>query len=127
MLSLPPSVRVFVARDATDLRKGFDGLEGLAREVIRGDPMSGHLFVFFNRRGDRVKVLVWDRTGYLLLYKRLERGRFALGSIDFAGHASVEVLASEFALLLEGIDLHHATRRARYDDRRSLQIARMVH
>lgn len=127
MLSLPPSVRVLVARQATDMRKGFDGLEGLTREVIREDPMSGHLFVFFNRRRDRVKVLLWDRTGFLLIYKRLERGTFALRSIDFAGRDSIELLASEFVLLLEGIDLSRAKRLPRYDDQRSSGISRLVH
>ena len=127
MLSLPPSVRVFIARDPTDMRKGFDGLEGLTREVIRGDPMSGHLFVFFNRGRDKVKVLVWDRTGYLLLYKRLESGRFALSSIDFREAQSVEVLASDLALLLEGIDLSGARRLKRYEDQRDSGISRLVH
>lgn len=126
MLSLSPAVRVFVAREAADMRKGFDGLEGLAREVIREDPMSGHLFVFFNKRRNRVKVLTWDRTGYLLLYKRLERGTFALCAIEFAGRDSIEMLSSELALLLDGIDLQGAKRLPRYDDKRSLQVHRVV-
>lgn len=127
MLSLPPSVRVFVARGATDMRKGFDGLEGLTRDVIREDPQSGHLFVFFNRRSDRVKILLWDRTGFLLLYKRLERGTFSLGAIEFSGQDSVEILASEFLLLLEGLDLRGAKRRTRFDDRRSQKVVRLAH
>ena len=126
MLSLPPSVRVFLARDATDMRKGFDGLEGRTRSVIGQDPMSGHLFVFFNRRRDRVKILVWDRTGYLLLYKRLERGRFELGAVDFGRSESVEVLASELAMLLDGIDLRGARRLPRYEDLRSPGVHRLV-
>lgn len=127
MLSLPPSVRVFVARGPTDLRKGFDGLEGLAREVIEQDPMSGHLFVFFNRRRDRVKILVWDRTGYVLLYKRLERGRFEIGTLDFGDAESVEVLSSDLMLLLDGIDMRSARRLPRYEDRVSRKVRRLLH
>ena len=75
MLMLPASVRIYVAAEAVDLRRGFDGLAATTRSVIRQDPLNGHLFVFLNRRKNRVKLLVWDRTGYLLVYKRLERGR----------------------------------------------------
>lgn len=74
MLSLPPSVRIFVAVDATDMRKSFDGLASEAQRVIAQDPLSGHLFVFFNRRRTMVKVLYWDRNGFCLVAKRLERG-----------------------------------------------------
>ena len=76
MLSLPTTVRIYAAADPVDLRKGFTGLSCLVREVIDGDPLSGHMFVFVNRRGDRIKVLFWTRNGYCVLYKRLERGRF---------------------------------------------------
>jgi transposase len=78
MLSLPPSVRIFVAREPADMRKSFDGLSRLVCDVVEQDPQSGHLFCFFNRRRDRVKLLWWDRSGYWLLYKRLEKGRFAI-------------------------------------------------
>jgi hypothetical protein len=76
MLTLPASVRIYVAAEAVDLRRGFDGLAAATRSLIRQDPLTGHLFVFLNRRKNRIKLLVWDRTGYLLLYKRLERGTF---------------------------------------------------
>lgn len=76
MLSLPPSVRVFVARDATDMRKSFDTLAALVIDVVDEGPMSGHLFLFVNRRRNRAKNLWWGRSGYRLLVKRLEHGQF---------------------------------------------------
>ena len=78
MLSFPPSstVRIFVAREPVDMRKGFDGLTGEVIDVVDEDPQSGHLFVFFNRRRNRMKSLIWDGSGFWLLYKRLEHGRF---------------------------------------------------
>ena len=108
---LPPSVRIFLAAGPADLRRSFDGLAAMAREVIREDPLSGHLFVFSNRRRDRVKVLFWDRSGFVLWYKRLEKGVFRFPSAE-AG--SVEVEAAELMLLLEGIDLAGSRRRERW-------------
>ena len=70
MLTLPASVRIYIAAGAVDLRRGFDGLAGLARSVLRVAPMSGHVLVFLNRRRNRMKLLVWDRTGYLLVYNQ---------------------------------------------------------
>ena len=97
MLSLSPAVRIFVARGPTDLRKSFDGLAAAVREVLREDPFSGHLFVFLNRRRDRVKLLYWDRSGFCLLYKRLEEGTF--------WHPEVgEIGRRELVMLLEGIE-----------------------
>jgi transposase len=115
MLSWPASVRVFVATGATDLRRSFDGLAAAVREVLAQDPLSGHVFVFFNRRRDRVKLLLWDRTGYWLLHKRLEAGRFWPPAGEEAG---VELTAPDLALILEGIDLAGATRQKRYAWRR---------
>lgn len=116
MLSLPPSVRVFVARGATDLRKAYDGLASLVQDTIREDPQSGHLFVFFNRRRNRVKILVWDSFGYWLMCKRLEVGQFRV--FDQAGGrpGAFEMRSSELMLLLEGIDLRGARRRVSYDE-----------
>ena len=76
MLTLSPAVRVFVAAEPIDLHLSFDRLAGMVRNHLRADPLSGHLFVFFNRRGDRTKILWWDRSGYCIFYKRLERGTF---------------------------------------------------
>lgn len=119
MIGLPPSTRVFLCLPPTDMRKSFDGLAALAVDVVRQEPLSGHLFVFRNRREDRIKVLYWDRTGFCLFYKRLEQGTFrfphrvattSAGDADSAG----EIDAAELALILEGIDLNDAVRRKRY-------------
>lgn len=114
MLTLPASVRIYVAAEAVDLRRGFDGLAAATRSLIRQEPLSGHLFVFLNRRRNRIKLLVWDRTGFLLLYKRLERGTFHLPMQPPAGQRHVEVDAGELGLMLEGVDLRGARRRERY-------------
>ena len=98
MLTLPASVRVFVAGGATDLRRSFDRLSAQVQEVLRQDPLSGHVFVFFNRQRNRVKLLVWERDGFWLLYKRLEAGTFAALDCD-------EINARELYLLLEGIEV----------------------
>ena len=104
MLTLPASVRVFVARGATDLRRSFDRLSAQVQEVLREDPLSGHVFVFFNRPRNRVKLLVWERDGFWLLYKRLEAGTFAALERD-------EINARELYLLLEGIEVVRERRR----------------
>ena len=117
MLSLPPSVRVFVARGVTDMRKSFDTLAALVCDVVDEDPQSGHLFVFVNRRRDRVKVLWWDRSGYCLLAKRLEHGQFRIYDCASGAERSYEVTTSDLALLLDGIDLRGAKRRLSHDDR----------
>ena len=115
MLSLPPSVRIFVAREYVDFRKGFDGLSALVIDVIDEDPQSGHLFVFFNRRSDRVKILYWDQSGYWLMYKRPEHGRFKVFDQANGTEASFEMSAKDLALLLDGIDLRGAQRRLTHD------------
>lgn len=111
MFSVPASVRVFVATSPVDLRRGFDGLAALTREVLDQDPLSGHLFAFCNRRGDRLKVLFFASGGYCLFYKRLERGTFRLPHGDAA---RLEIDPGELGLLLEGVDLAHARRRPRW-------------
>lgn len=114
MLTLPSSVRIYVAAEPVDLRRGFDGLAAATRSLIRQEPLNGHLFCFLNRRRNRIKLLVWDRTGYLLLYKRLERGTFHLPTQPYPGHRHLELDAGDLALMLEGVDLRGARRRERW-------------
>jgi transposase len=114
VLTLPSSVRIYVAAEAVDLRLGFDGLAAATRRLTDQSPMNGHLFVFLNRRRNRIKLLVWDRTGYLLLYKRLERGTFTLPRQPLAGRRHVEVDSGELGLILEGLDLRGAQKRRRW-------------
>lgn len=121
MLTLPPSVRVFVAREPVDMRKSFDGLSALASTVIEQDPQSGHLFVFVNKHHTRMKILVWDRTGYWLLYKRLEHGRFALFERPSEKSGSYELRSSELAAILDGIDLRGAKRHADHLESRRMR------
>ena len=116
MLTLPPSVRIFIATEPTDMRRSFDTLAAMTRQVLKQDPLSGHLFVFRGRRGDRTKILFWDRSGFVLWYKRLEKGTFRFPQ---SATGSVEVEAADLALLFEGIDLAGATRRKRFEPRRS--------
>lgn len=116
---LPSSVRIYVASEPVDLRRGFDGLAAATRSLMARDPMSGHVFVFLNRRRDRVKLLVWDRTGWVVLYKRLERGTFRVPTEPEPGRRHVEVDAGELGLMLEGLDLRDARRRMRWYRRAS--------
>lgn len=118
MWNLPPSVRIFLCVPAADMRRSFDGLAAMTQEVIGQNPLSGHLFVFRNRRGDRVKILYWDRSGYCLWYKRLEAGTFRFPMSEGRG---VEVDRWELGLILEGIDLAGVRRRRRFllEERRS--------
>lgn len=103
MLTLPPSVRIYLAARPVDLRKSIDGLGALARERSH-DLFSGHLFVFTSRRGDRIKILSWDHGGFVLYYKRLERGRFRLPTVA-PGALEVQLEATQLAMLLDGIDV----------------------
>jgi transposase len=112
MLTLPRSVRIYLATGPVDLRKSIDGLGALAG--VRGhDVYSGHLYVFVSRRGDRVKILAWDHGGFVLYYKRLEKGRFRLPEI-LPGAEEVEVDATQLAMLLDGIDVRRVKRPERW-------------
>lgn len=110
MLQVPPSVAIYVHTRPVDLRKGFDGLSGIVRAEFQADPLDGSLFLFFNRRRDRLKILHWDGTGYWLYYKLLEAGTFE----TIAGEdAPVQIDAMQLAMLLGGVSLD-AVRRKRY-------------
>ncbi len=111
MLNIPAQVRVFFCSRATDMRKSFNGLHGLVLDVLQQDPLSGDLFVFINRRRDRVKILLWEGDGLAIWYKRLESGTFAppAGEGD-----AITLTAAQLALLLGGIDLKNTRARKRY-------------
>jgi len=120
MLGLPPSVRIFLCLEVADMRRSFDGLAGMVENVVGLDPFSGYLFVFRNRRGDRVKILYWDRDGYAIWYKRLEKGvfRFPRWASD---SSRLEITAADLSLVLEGIDVLGVKRQKRYV-RRNISI-----
>ena len=108
MISLPTSVRIYLATESTDMRKGFDGLSALVRNWNE-DLYSGHLFVFVSRRGDRIKILTWDTGGFVLYYKRLERGRFRIPKL-IEGQIKMQLDAAELSMLLDGIDFSRVRR-----------------
>ena len=106
--------RIWLAVDSTDMRCGSDRLAERVRAVIGQDPLGDSLFIFRSRRGDRLKILTWDRDGYVLWYKRLESGVFKLPRVE-AGARSVELRASELAMILDGIDMSKLKRVPRYE------------
>lgn len=119
MLTLPCSVRIFIYTQPTDMRCGFNKLCMLTEHFMRQDPFSGHLFVFFNKRGDKCKILFWDRTGFVIWYKKLEEGTFEKIS-GKNNLSSIEVDIAKLTWILEGIDLFQARRRKRYDRQKVL-------
>ena len=113
-MTLPPSVRIFAAVEPVDARKSFDGLAAVVRDSLGGDPMTGHMFFFLNRRGDMAQILFWDRTGFVVMRKRLEAGTFRLVRNADGNKSHVEIDAAELGLMLEGIDLGTVKRRKRF-------------
>lgn len=109
MLTLPPSVRIYLAVEPVDLRRGHDGLSSIVQGQWQLDLFAGHLFVFLGRRRDRCKILFWDRGGLVLYYKRLEKGRFRQPRVATDGSA-IEMDATELAMLLDGIDVSSVRR-----------------
>ncbi len=113
MLSLPPTVRIWLAAQPADLRKSFDGLAALVQQGLQGDPLSGDIFVFRNKAADRIKLLIWEEDGYAIWYKRLEVGTFRFPPSP-QSQARVEIRAADLVMLLEGIDLSTVKRGKRY-------------
>jgi transposase len=113
MLSFPPAVRIWLATKAADMRKSFDGLAELVRQHLHDDPLSGHVFVFRNKRSDRVKLLYWDEDGFVIVYKRLEEGSFRFPAAA-DGQSGVSIRAADLAMLLDGVDWQNAKRSKRY-------------
>jgi transposase len=109
MLTLPPSVRIYLAAEPVDLRRGHDGLHAIVRNAWKLDPFGGHLFAFVGRRGNRIKILFWDRGGFVIYYKRLERGRFRLPR-PREGATSITLDATQLGMLLDGIDVDRVHR-----------------
>lgn len=112
MLNFSHQTRVFLFRQAVDMRKSFRGLCQLAESALQQDPAGGHLFVFVNRRGDRLKLLGWDGQGFWIWYKLLESGRFQLP--DPAGDEPLQIDVTRLSLIINGIDLKSAKQRLRY-------------
>ena len=113
MTHLPASVRVYLCTSPCDMRRSFDGLHALVTGTLKLDAFAGHLFVFANRRKDRVKILYWDRDGFAVWAKRLEEGTYAIPFGD-EDDSRREITAQELGALLSGIDLSTAKRRKRY-------------
>jgi transposase len=111
VIGLPPAVRIFLCTRSTDMRKSFDGLSGLVQECFGQELLTGHLFLFLNRRRDRIKILHFDRDGLVIWYKRLESGSFQMPA---AGGVGVELEPAQLAMILSGIDLQSARRRKRF-------------
>jgi transposase len=113
MLNFPPAVRIWLGNQPVDLRRGFDGLAEAVRQHLQADPLSGHVFVFRNKRGDRLKLLYWDEDGFVIVYKRLEQGTFRW-PVMAPDQRSVKLRAAELAMLLDGIDWQNVRRSRRY-------------
>lgn len=113
MIHLPASVRVYLCLNACDMRRSFDGLHALVRDHLQLDALSGHLYLFANKRKDRLKILYWDRDGFAIWAKRLEQGCYAIPSGE-SGSRRLEIAVEELGALLSGIDLSTAQRRKRY-------------
>jgi len=114
VLTLPAAVRIFIGSNPIDMRKSIDGLQAVVEAELQEDAYSGHLFVFVSRRADRVKILAWDKGGFVLFYKRLERGQFKLPHID-QGTMAVEIDATQLAMLLDGIEYGRVRRPKKWE------------
>lgn len=108
------NTRIFICTVDTDMRKSFDSLRGIIRGAMHLDPLSGSLFVFKNKRGDRIKCVYWDETGFAMWYKVLQRGTFQFPNLENYSSAGLEIDASTMRLILDGIDLSSIRRRPRF-------------
>lgn len=114
MLRAPDTARIFLCTDDVDMRKSFDSLRGIIRSAMHLDPLCGSLFVFKNKRGDRIKCVYWDETGFAMWYKVLQRGTFQFPNLQNHSSAGLEIDASTMRLILDGIDLGSIRRRPRF-------------
>ncbi len=115
MLGLPSAVRIFLCMKPIDMRKSFDTLAEAAQEYCEQSPLSGHLFVFSSSKCDRLKLLYWDTDGYVILYKRLEEGRFRLPRLISSESKSIEIDVTDLSALLSGFNLLKVKREHRYE------------
>jgi transposase len=109
VLTIPCSVKIYLSTAATDMRKGVDGLGALVKQQLEEDVYSGHLFVFVSRRRNRIKILYWDAGGFIVVYKRLEKGRFKMPEVR-EGQTSMQLDATQLTMLLDGIDFGRVRR-----------------
>lgn len=123
MLLFPRAVKVYVATKPVRLNRSFDGLSNVVREILGRDPLSGHVFVFLNRRRTMVKLLVWTRGGFTIVHKRLERGTFARVFSEAEARTHVELDVHELSMLLEGIELTTGRTSARWEPTRHARVA----
>lgn len=107
MFTIPPGLKIFVATQALDMRKSFEGMNAIVTQSLKKEVFSGHLFVFSNKRGDKIKIFYWDRNGYCCWYKRLEKGIFRLPRVHEKSYC---ITPAELGLILEGIELTHRQR-----------------
>lgn len=121
MIVVPRAVRVYFATQPVNLRKSFDGLVNEIRHALGGDPLSGHVFVFLNRRKTMVKLIVWTRGGFTIVHKRLERGTFTFPARVVEGASSIEIDVHELSMLLEGIDVSRAKAKPRWEPPRRVR------
>ena len=123
MIALPPQIRVFLYRLPTDMRKSFHGLVALTESELQQDPLSGSLFVFVNRRRDRIKILYWGQTGFCIWYQQLQKGTYQLPGQDaLQEQTTLEVTRSQLSLILDGIDLSSARQRIRFQFPKELDL-----
>jgi len=127
MLNIGPTTRIFLAVDACDMRKSFNGLFHIVRDIIGADPLSGHVFVFINKRRNRLKILTWDGSGLWVCAKRLERGTFSWPVKSLNDGPSMAMRHEELTALLAGLDINESKRRAWYRQENFDKSAKIGH